>query len=64
MNSISEKIEKGINFQKKGDFKEAEQLYSSILKKNPKHPDANYNLGTCKLSLNNGKITSLNERSN
>ena len=49
---IDETLQHGIAAHKEGNFKEAELLYRAILHKQPKHPDANHNLGVLSLSLN------------
>lgn len=46
MNLAPEKIlQQAIAEHKEGKLQKAERLYRIILKSNPKHPDANYNLG-------------------
>ena len=46
-------IEQAIEAHKAGKLEEAEALYRAILKDQPKHPDANHNLGVLAVSVNN-----------
>ena len=50
--SIEEALQQGIIEHKSGNFQQAEQLYLSIIKAQPKHPDANHNLGIIAISKN------------
>ncbi len=50
--SIEEALQQGIIEHKSGNFQKAEQLYLSIIKAQPKHPDANHNLGIIAISKN------------
>ena len=43
--TVKQMIQDAISAHKEGNFHNAEQLYRAILKSQPKHPDANYNLG-------------------
>ena len=43
----------GIRSHKAGKIREAENFYTSIIKTNPKHPDANHNLGLLKIDEGN-----------
>ena len=43
--SINQLLQQGIKAHKAGNIKKAKQLYLSILAEEPKHPDANHNLG-------------------
>ncbi len=43
-----------MNFHKAGQIKEADHIYTAILKVNPKQPDANHNMGVLAVGL--GKI--------
>lgn len=52
--TILDTLQKGIEAHKTGKFKEAEHLYTSILKAQPKHPDANHNMGV--LAFDVGKV--------
>ena len=51
---IDEALQQAINAHKVGDLRKAEKLYSLILEIQPKHSDANHNLGV--LAVNVGKI--------
>ena len=42
---IDKAFQEGIAAHKRGDLEEAEKLYTAILKVQPKHPDANHNMG-------------------
>merc|ERR1711991_138654 len=44
----------GIEAHKAGKVQEADQYYTAILKANPKHPDANHNMGV--LAVGVGKV--------
>ena len=52
--TIDEALQKGIESHKAGKIEDAERIYSAILKAQPKHPDANHNMGI--LSVGAGKI--------
>jgi protein O-GlcNAc transferase len=52
--TLNESLKKGIEAHKTGQVQEAHRLYTSILKAQPKHPDANHNMGV--LSVGVGKI--------
>ena len=52
--SISDALKKGLAAHECGDFKTADKFYSFILRSNPDHPHANYNLG--KLAVEIGKV--------
>ena len=43
--TIQKTLLKAIKYHKNGRLAEAENLYETILKTDPHHPDANYNLG-------------------
>ena len=49
--TIEEAIRRGVSAHKEGKLKEAEQLYRMILDIQPKHPDANHNLGVIAAGL-------------
>ena len=51
---IEEAIQRGVAAHKEGKLEEAEKLYRSILGVQPKHPDANHNLGVIAVSV--GKV--------
>ena len=43
--TLDEALQQGIEAHKAGQIQEAERLYTAILKAQPKHPDANHNMG-------------------
>ena len=43
--TIDQALQQGIEAHKAGQVQEAERLYTAILKAQPKHPDANHNMG-------------------
>ena len=47
-------LQKGIEAHKAGKVQEADRYYNTILKANPKHPDANHNMGV--LAVGAGKV--------
>lgn len=53
MNPIVQKLDDAIAAHEQQDFVQAAELYLELLKDNPKHPDANHNLGV--LSVQTGK---------
>ena len=50
--TIEQALQKGIAAHKEGSFQEAEQSYHAILQIQPRHPDANHNLGLIAVSVN------------
>ena len=54
--TLDEAIKKGVEAHKAGiaQIQQADMLYTAILKVQPKHPDANHNLGV--LAVNVGKV--------
>ena len=50
--TIEEALQQGLAIQKDGKLEEAERLYRAILQSEPKHPDANHNLGLIAVSVN------------
>ena len=53
--TIKEAIEKAVSAHKAGQLQDAEKLYKAILQAQPKHPDANHNLGV--LTVNSGEVS-------
>ena len=51
--TIDQALQQGVAAHKEGKLQEAERLYRAILQTQPKHPDANHNLGV--LSVSSGK---------
>jgi len=43
--TVEQALQKGIEAHWAGKVQEADQYYTAILKANPKHPDANHNMG-------------------
>ena len=52
--TIDQALQQGIEAHKSGQLQEADRLYTSILKAQPKHPDANHNMGV--LAVGVGKV--------
>ena len=52
--TLDQALQKGIEAHKAGNVREADQYYTAILKANPKHPDANHNMGVLAVGL--GKV--------
>ena len=52
--TLDQALQKGVEAHRAGKAQEADQYYTAILKANPKHPDANHNMGV--LAVGNGKI--------
>ena len=52
--NLSEALQKGIEAHKAGKAEEADRYYTAILKTQPKHPDANHNMGV--LAVGIGKV--------
>ena len=49
--TLDQVLHKGIEAHKAGQVLEADRLYTAILKAQPKHPDANHNLGVLAVSI-------------
>ena len=52
--TIDQALQQGVEAHKAGQVQEADRLYTAILKAQPKHPDANHNMGV--LAVGVGKI--------
>ena len=50
--TIERALQQGVDAHKSGNLKEAERTYQAILQSQPKHPDANHNLGLIAISVN------------
>ena len=50
--TIEQALQQGVAAHKEGNLQEAERLYRAILQSQPKHPDANHNLGVIAVSVN------------
>ena len=52
--TLDQALQKAIEAHKAGQVQEADRLYTAILKAQPKHPDANHNIGV--LAVGVGKV--------
>ena len=52
--TLDQALQRGIEAHKAGNVQEADRYYMAILKANPKHPDANHNMGV--LAVGVGKV--------
>ena len=52
--TLDQALQKGIEAHRAGNVQEADRYYTAILKANPKHPDANHNMGV--LAVGIGKV--------
>ena len=52
--TLDQALQKGIEAHRAGNAQEADRYYTAILKANPKHPDANHNMGV--LAVGIGKV--------
>ena len=52
--TIDQALQQGVEAHKAGNVQEADRLYTAILKAQPKHPDANHNMGI--LAVGVGKV--------
>ena len=52
--TLDQAVQKGIEAHRAGKAEEADRYYTAILKANPKHPDANHNMGV--LAVGIGKV--------
>ena len=52
--TLDQALQRGVEAHKAGKVQEADRYYTAILKANPKHPDANHNMGV--LAVGVGKI--------
>ena len=52
--TLDEALQKGIEAHKAGKVQDADRYYTAILKTQPKHPDANHNMGV--LAVGVGKV--------
>ena len=43
--TLDQALQKGIEAHKAGQLQEADRFYTAVLKAQPKHPDANHNMG-------------------
>ncbi|WP_443637486.1 tetratricopeptide repeat protein [Candidatus Njordibacter sp. Uisw_058] len=49
--TLEEALQKAVKVHKAGQIQEADRLYTAILKAQPKHPDANHNMGVLAVSV-------------
>ena len=52
--TLDQALQKGVEAHKAGKAQEADRYYTAILKADPKHPDANHNMGV--LAVGVGKV--------
>ena len=52
--TVDQALQKGIKAHRAGKLQEADRFYTAILKADPKHPDANHNMGILAVGL--GKV--------
>ena len=50
--TIEQALQQGVAAHNAGNLQEAERAYQVILQSQPKHPDANHNLGLIAISMN------------
>ncbi|MGY8790854.1 MAG: tetratricopeptide repeat protein, partial [Pseudomonadales bacterium] len=50
--TIDQALQQGVSAHKAGKLQDAERLYQAILQSQPKHPDANHNLGLIAVAVN------------
>ena len=50
--TIEQALQQGVAAHNAGNLQEAELAYQAILQSQPKHPDANHNLGLIAISVN------------
>ena len=54
--TINQALQLGVAAHKEGKLQDAERLYRTILQSQPKHPDANHNLGVLAVSVNKTEV--------
>ena len=52
--TLDQALQKGVEAHRAGKVQEADRYYTAILKTNPRHPDANHNMGVLAVGL--GKV--------
>ena len=50
--TVEQTLQKGVAAHNAGNLQEAERVYQAILRSQPRHPDANHNLGLIAISVN------------
>ena len=48
--TIEQALQQGVAAHKEGKLQDAERLYQAVLQSQPRHPDANHNLGLIAVS--------------
>ena len=51
--TVDQALQKGIEAHKAGQAQEADKFYTAILQSQPKHPDANHNMGALAVGIGN-----------
>ena len=51
--TIDQALQQGVAAHNEGKLQDAERLYRAILQAQPKHPDANHNLGVLAVAVGN-----------
>ena len=54
--TVDQMLQQGVAAHNAGNLQEAERLYRTILQVQPKHPDANHNLGLIAVSMNQSGV--------
>ncbi len=54
--TVDQALQQAVEAHKVGKLQDAEALYRAIMQVQPKHPDANHNLGVIAVSLNKSKL--------
>ena len=54
--TIEQALQRGVAAHKEGKLQGAERIYRAILQSQPKHPDANHNLGVLAVSMNKADV--------
>ena len=54
--TLDQALQKGVEAHKAGNVQEADRYYTAILKANPKHPDANHNLGVLAVGVGKAEV--------
>ena len=49
--TIDQALQQGVTAHKEGKLQDAERLYRAVLQAQPKHPDANHNLGVLAVAV-------------
>ena len=49
--TLDQALQKAVEAHKAGQIQEADRLYTALLQAQPKHPDANHNMGVLPLVL-------------